>query len=145
MEVSQSKSVVSASSPALGADLIAKRKPHGIKHTLKVQSLGEGLAAGVRRNAMVLNARLKTFRKKQPMYITLRRIGADAARLMGTGGVAALVHGEGSFGVAPTMPMAQRRCVNAAAAPEGGLGGQELGFRDDDSRRVQERQGGPGL
>ena len=42
MEVSQSKSVVSASSPALGAEMMAKLKPHGIKHTLKVKSLGWG-------------------------------------------------------------------------------------------------------
>ena len=30
--------------------------------------------------------------------------------------------------VAPTMLLAQKRCVNAVAAPEGGLGGQELEF-----------------
>ena len=40
MEVSQSKSVVSASSPALGAEVMDKLKARGIKHTLKVKRLG---------------------------------------------------------------------------------------------------------
>ena len=39
-----------------------------------------------------------------------------------------MVHGEGSTGVSPSMLAAQRRAVNAAAAPQGGLGGQELEF-----------------
>ena len=87
MEVSQSKSVVSASAPSLGAAVMDKLKPHGIKHTLRVKSLGVGLAAGVRRNARVLNTRLKDFKKRQPRYRVLRRMGVDTARLMRTGGV----------------------------------------------------------
>ena len=103
-------------------------KPHGIKHTLRVKSLGVGLAAGVRRNVTVLNKRLKAFKKRLPRFKALRGVGVDTARIMRTGGVAALVHGEGSTGVAPSMLAAQRRSVNAAAAPQSGLGGQELEF-----------------
>ena len=46
MEVSQSKSVVSASTPALGAAVMDRLKPHGIKHTLRVKSLGWGWRQG---------------------------------------------------------------------------------------------------
>ena len=77
---------------------------------------------------MVLNQRLKAFRKRLPRFKALRGVGVDTAKLMRTGGVAALTHGEGSTGVAPSMLAAQRRSVNAAAAPRSGLGGQELEF-----------------
>ena len=128
MEVSQAKSVVSASSPSLGAAMVVNLMPHGIRHTLRVKSLRVGLAAGVRRNVTVLNKGLKAFKKRLPRFKALRGVGVDTARIMRTGGVAALVHGEGSTGVAPSMLTAQRRSVNAAAAPQSGLGGQELEF-----------------
>ena len=77
---------------------------------------------------MVLNQRLKAFRRRLPRFKALRGVGVDTAKLMRTGGVAALTHGEGSSGVAPSMLAAQRRSVNAAAAPMSGLGGHELEF-----------------
>ena len=76
MEVSQAKSVVSASSPSLGAAMVTSLRPHGIKHTLRVKSLGVGLAAGVRRNVTVLNKRLKAFRKRLPKFKALRGVGS---------------------------------------------------------------------
>ena len=46
MEVSQAKSVVSASSPSLGAAMVTSLRPHGIKHTLRVKSLGSAWRPG---------------------------------------------------------------------------------------------------
>ena len=87
MEVSQAKSVVSASSPSpsLGAAMVTSLMPHGIKHTLRVKSLGVGLAAGVRRNVTVLNKRLKAFKKRLPRFKALRGVGVDTARIMRRG------------------------------------------------------------
>jgi hypothetical protein len=128
MELSQTKSVVTASNPQLGAEMVERLRPQAIKHMLRVKSLGVGMAAGVRRNAGVLKDRLTQFKGRLPRFRALRVVGVDTARIMRTGGVAALTHGEGSLGVAPSMLLEQRRAVNAASAPQGGLGGQELEF-----------------
>ena len=75
---------------------------------------------------MVMQTRLKQFRKRLPRFRSLRRVGVNTAAVVRTGGVAALMHGYAGLGVSPTMLMHQRRAVMAAAAPKNGLGGQQM-------------------
>ena len=126
MEVSGTKSVVSASHPTLGEALRSMLLQFRIPSTLRVKSLGVGLAAGIARNTQVMKSRLKQFSKRIPRFKMLRRAGVDAARLVRTGGLAALMHGFGGSGVSPSVLLHQRRAVQSAAAPKNGLGGQEL-------------------
>ena len=123
MEVSKTKSVVSASHPSLADELMEQLKLQGIKHTKRVKSLGVGLAAGTARNTMVMDTRLKNFKRRLPHFKALKRAGVNTARIIRAGGVAALMHGYGGSGLSPTMLLAQRRVVNAASASKGGLGG----------------------
>ena len=85
MELSHTKSVVTASNPQLGAEMLQRLRPQAITYTLRVKSLGFGMAAGVRRNAGVLKDRLAQFKGRQPRFRTLRRIGVDTARIMRAG------------------------------------------------------------
>ena len=55
METSPTKSVCTASSPSLTAKIAAKLADFGILPVIRTKSLGFGMAAGVRRNAMVIN------------------------------------------------------------------------------------------
>ena len=126
MEVSTTKSLISASTPTLGEEVKAKLTDSSIPYALRVKSLGVGLAAGVARNTRVMNTRLKQFRKRLPRFRGLRRAGIDTATIVRTGGVAALMHGYGGMGVSPTMLLHQRRAVTAATAPKSGLGGQQM-------------------
>ena len=68
MEVSGTKSLVSASHPALGEALQSKLQQFRIPSVLRVKSLGVGLAAGVARNTQVMQARLKNFAKRIPRF-----------------------------------------------------------------------------
>ena len=92
MEVSKTKSVVSASNVRLADALMLRLDTHGVKYSLKVKSLGVGLAAGVRRNTGVLKSRLQKFRQRIPRFQALRRVGVDTARVVRTGGTVALIH-----------------------------------------------------
>ena len=130
MEVSQTKSVVTSSTPALGKTIALRvsaetksdcrpagqpegeldSEPEGIpylgtqlQYEGRVKSLGVGLGAGVRRNATVINKRLKQFRKRIHRFQELRRAGVNTARLIRTGGTAALTHGEHTHGVPPSL------------------------------------------
>ena len=62
-----------------------------IKPVIRTKSLGFGLAAGVKRNAKVVNQRLKDYKKRIPRFRMLRQAGVDTARLNRTGGTSALV------------------------------------------------------
>ena len=64
--------------------------------------------------------------RRPPRFRVLRKAGIDTARIVRTGGGVALMYGYHTSGVAPSMLLHQRRAVNSAAAPLGGLGGQEL-------------------
>ena len=79
--------------------------------SLRVNSLGVRLAAGVARNTKVMKTRLKQFTKRLPRFRALRQAGVDTARVIRTGGVAALMHGYGAMGVAPTMLLHQRAAL----------------------------------
>jgi hypothetical protein len=99
MEVSGTKSMVSASHPTLGEALQSTLQQFRIPSVLRVKSLGVGLAAGAARNTQVMQTRLKNFAKRIPRFKMLRRAGVDTAKLVRTGGLAALMHGFGGSGV----------------------------------------------
>ena len=92
-----------------------KLEHRSIPCSLRVKSLGSGLAAGVARNTNVMNSRLKNFSKRLPRFQALRRAGVDTARILRTGGVAAIMHGYGGLGVAPSMLLHQRRATPQVA------------------------------
>ena len=92
----------------------------------KVKSLGVGLGRGRRRNVHVLAARLRTFKTRLKKFRTLRRVGVDSAKLVRTGGKAAITYGEAIMGVSDSMLRNPRRTVAAAAAPTSGTCGQNL-------------------
>ena len=83
MEVSKTKSMVSASHPTLGTALVQKLGPHGINGSLRVKSLGVGLVAGIARNTTVMKTRLKQFRQRHPRFLAFRKAGIDTARSPG--------------------------------------------------------------
>ena len=126
MEVSTSKSVSTASDDKLGQEIAELLAQHGVKSTRKTKSLGTGLGSGVRPNASVINKRLKQFRKKIVRFRMLKKAGVDTAKVLRTGGVAALPYGQATAGTAPTTLLQQRRAVAAAAAPASGLAGQNI-------------------
>ena len=126
MEISTSKSVCTASSPSLTHRIAGQLGEYSISPVVRTKSLGFGLAAGVRRNAMVVNKRLKEYRKRLPRFRMLKRAGVDTNRLNRTGGTAALTWGQEALGVPPSTLMQQRRDVAAAGSPASGMGGQDL-------------------
>ena len=126
LEVSKAKSVCTASSEELGHTLERDLRRYGIRFMRRVKSLGVGLGAGVRRNAVVGAARLRAFRKRLPRFRRLRAAGISTARLLRTGGIAAMTYGQAVMGVAPSVLLGQRRAAAAAASPATGVGGQSL-------------------
>ncbi len=82
LEVSKAKSVCTASSEELGHTLERDLRRYGIRFMRRVKSLGVGLGAGVRRNAVVGAARLRAFRKRLPRFRRLRAAGISTARLL---------------------------------------------------------------
>ena len=126
MEVSRPKSLCTASSGDLGLKLQHGLRRYGIQFRWRVTSLGSSLGAGKRRNMTVTKKRLADFKKRLPRFRKLAAVGVATKRLLRTGGTAALTYGQGIFGVAPSVLLAQRRAVAAASAPSSGPCGQDL-------------------
>ncbi len=126
LEVSQRKSVCTASSDALGDLLANGLRRYAVQYARRVKSLGVGLGAGIRRNAQVVSRRLRAFRQRVPRFRRLRAVGVSTARLLRTGGIAAMTYGQAVMGVATSTLLQQRRCAAAAAAPANGTCGQSL-------------------
>jgi hypothetical protein len=93
MEVSSTKSVTMASSPAVGRELAVGLRTYGLKSELRVRSLGVGLGAGTRRNAKVSGKRFACFRKRLRRFRMLARAGVSTARLLRTGAARAFTYG----------------------------------------------------
>lgn len=123
MEVSATKSVCTASRNKLGHALPDTLREYRIVYKTKAKTLGVWLAAGVRRNSVVINTRLKQFRKRVHRYRMLGRARVDTTRMVRTGGVAALTYGESTHGVPSSLLLSERWVVAAAAAPASGLAG----------------------
>ncbi len=126
LEVSAKKSVCTASTKRLGTALSEKLARFAIRFEARVKSLGVGLGAGTRRNAQVASSRLRSFRARVGRFRRLRRAGVDTARLLRTGGNAAMTYGQAIMGVSNTLLRAQRRAAAAAAGPATGTAGQNL-------------------
>ena len=91
----------------------------------QVKALGVGLAAGVRRNAVVAKERLAKYAGRMRKYRKLRRAGVSTARLVRIG-LTAMTYGSAMLGVPCGMLRSQRQTVAAVAAPGAGTGGQNL-------------------
>ena len=79
-----------------------------------------------RRNVQELKKRLANFKARIPRFRRLRKLQADPARIVRTGGKATIVYGQAVTGVSNTLLQSQRRAVAAAVAPQDGTGGQQL-------------------
>ena len=126
MEVSADKSVCLASTLALGEAVRDGLKQYNVKLVQRAKSLGAGLGAGIRRNTAVMKARMKKFAARLPRFRMLRRAGVNTARVIRTGGLAALCYGPETMGVSNSMLLSQRRLVAPAAAPGAGTCGQDI-------------------
>ena len=126
MSISRTKSLCSASSPSLGRRLAAALQSYGVQLRDRVTSLGSALGAGRRRNAKVLQARLKAFKQRLPRFRKLVNAKACSKVLLRTGGIAALTFGQAVTGVSNHTLLQQRRAAAAAAAPRSGAAGQDL-------------------
>ena len=122
-----------ANTSALGERLEKVWAKLGITYKKYVKSLGVGLAAG-RRNVREQVKRLKNFTERLPRFKKLRRLGADPARVIRTGGKAAIVYGQAVMGVCNSLLQLQRRAVAAAVALQHGTGGSEPRHRTNASR-----------
>ena len=96
-----------------------------------MKSLGVGLGAGTRRNSKVIKQRLKAFLKRLPRFQRLRMAGVGTARLLRTGGIAAITYGQAIAGVQPSMLLQQRRAA-ASAVAFAGMAEQSLDFGPHD-------------
>ena len=75
---------------------------------------------------MVMKQRLRDFKARLPRFQKLRRMKVNPARVIRTGGKAAVVYGQAVTGVSNSFLEAQRRAVAAAVAPSNGTGGQQV-------------------
>ena len=138
MELSRKKCMCTASSDQLGHRLAACWADYGINYQRYVKSLGVGLGAGVRRNAGVMRKRLKAFKARIPLFQRLRHANVDPAKIIRTGGKAAIVYGQAVLGVANGLLRHQRVAVARAGAKGGTTGGQQLDLA------LMTMDGGPG-
>jgi len=125
-EISRKKSICSASCARVGKDLQKALNKFEIKFQPRVKSLGTGLAAGTARNVSVLKKRLCDFRARLSRFAMLSRARVDTAKLLRTGGIQAMVYGEGVSGVSDSMLYSQRTSAAKASAPPSGSCGQDL-------------------
>ena len=127
-ELSGTKSLVTAATDALGRRMEAFWAEAGrfIKYVRKVNYLGVGLGAGVRRNVDVMKHRLKMMKKRVPRFMRLRKIGISTSRLLRTGAKAAMTYGQAILGVSNIMLRDQRRTAAVISAPGAGSVGQNL-------------------
>ena len=96
--------------------------------------MGSALGAGRVRNARVAKDRLAKFRARLGRFRILKKAKVSTARILKTGGIAAMVYGQETMGVADTSFLAQRRSA-AAALSTRGCGDLDLSLAMADSRR----------
>ena len=91
-----------------------------LRYASRVTSLGKPIAAGRRRSSVVATKRLRAFKLRVCRFRRLRRVGINTARLIRTGGGAALQNGQRVTGVSNTLLLQQRRAVAACTVLSGG-------------------------
>ena len=119
LEFSATKNTVSASVGILSDRLAKKLARLKVRRQDRVKSLGTPMGAGRRRNAQVAKARLAAFKARKSRFHLLKKAKVEVARLLRTGGIAALTYGQESMGVSNTALLSQRRAVAATLATEG--------------------------
>ena len=115
-----------ASSDDLWHKMADKWSEYGINYQRFVKSLGVGMGAGVRRNSRVMKKRFATFKLRIPLFRRLRLANVDQAKIIRTGGKAAIVYGQAILGVPNVLLRQQRVAVGKAAAKGRGTGGHQL-------------------
>ena len=114
LDVSASKSCGVASSVRLAAALQLSLAAHGVKFQAAVKQLGVDRSSGRRRFTQAQHGRLTAFKRRLPRLARLRRAGVSTARIMRTGGLAALNYGQSVLGVADGPLRRQRQAVAKA-------------------------------
>lgn len=112
-EVSMSKSVFTASSVPVAADIESRFgvSPFPLRYAARVTSLGAGLGAGTRRNVQIQTQRLAEFQARAPRFWALKGAGVSVPLLLRGGGIAALTYGQAVTRVSCSMLDTQRRSV----------------------------------
>ena len=115
MDLSDTKCVALGSSQPIAARVVTACRAFLPLRAVRVAcSLGVGIGGGRRSATQSLRKRLSTFRARLPRFAAIRRLAVHTAKLLRTGGTAAMTYGEASVGVAPQLLQAQR--VAAAKA-----------------------------
>jgi ribonuclease HI len=118
-EVSRKKGVITASRMSIAKLVAADLKELGVHVEATFRWLGADSSGGRVRGMKVLRKRLLKFKARRRRYKVLRKAGVGVARLVRTGGKAAMVYGESVLGVADSFLQEQRRAVAAVAAADG--------------------------
>ena len=116
LELSATKCSCTASTARLGHAVAHSLRQFGVTFSTTVKSLGVGMASGVRRNVAVQRARTEAFRGRVAKFKRLAHAKANAARIIRSGGSAAMAFGDGITGVSSSVLLARRRLVAAAVA-----------------------------
>ena len=136
MRLSDTKCVCCASSTRIGRAIVAAATGLQLRLAPRVTSLGSALGAGRRRNMKVAHARLAGFQSRKKRFRRLRNAGVDTARLMRTGGIAALTFGQAVIGVSNKLLLQQRRAVAAAITRSSGGGDLDVTLALADGGRL---------
>ncbi len=111
---SATKCQCTASTPAIGQSIAMGLSEFGIRYSDRVKSLGVGMGAGRRRTVAVLKARYQKFVPRVLRFRRLRHARVAAARVLHTGGTAAMDDGVAATGLSDAALMQRRRIVAAA-------------------------------
>ena len=103
LEFSPTKNVTCGSTHAIAKKVAEDITGISMKVVSRCVSLGTGLGAGRRRNAQQMGKRLGAFRARVPRFKALKRNGVDTARLLRTGGNAAMLFGGRVMGTSTSM------------------------------------------
>ena len=128
LEVSKTKSVVTATTKHIGEAVAAKLGAFQMKYASKVKGHGVAMAAGTRQHGRVRLDRLRAFRQRRWRFHRLRRLGLRTDRLVCTVGLASITYAEFASGVNPSLLHRQRQAVAAATATAAGSGGQNVDY-----------------
>ena len=126
MEFSETKNTVVASSQRLAVAAAAAVPEVTIHVRCTGKSLGAGIGAGVRRCVAAAAKRARALAARRGRFRFLRRAGVNTARLLRTGGVAAMTYGSPIMGLSPSALLKQRRAAAAALACTGAGGDLDL-------------------
>ena len=114
MQFSDTKNVVCASTSKLANAAVKAIRGIKISTSDRVVSLGTGLGAGTRRNMFQVRKRLTAFVSRKRRFQNLKRARVCIARLLRSGGIAAMTFGSKTTGVSDSMLLSQRRAAIAA-------------------------------